>query len=288
MRKLAYFMSIVLLVSAVRVLAAPPSDKDVKSKPAVNKMCPISGRAIDGKSFIDYKGHRIGFCCPGCDDKFLAWDAKKKDAFVDAAMKHNADAMKPADAKEASGDPYTLTKCVVSDEELGTMGDAPIKVINGREVRVCCAHCFETIEKDTKKYFEKMDRQMAADQRPYYPLTTCIVSHEPLKHDGQDRAYEYVYKNRLFRLCCKDCVKKIEKDPAKYMAELDKAVRAKQGKAYKLTKCPVSGESLGTMGEPVEMVVANRLIKFCCSGCLKKFNADPAKYIAKVDTAMKN
>ncbi|MCB9851661.1 MAG: hypothetical protein H6819_01090 [Phycisphaerales bacterium] len=283
MKKLVTLTPIVLIVCAAIAFASePPKEDKPETKEAVNTMCPISGRAIDGKTFIEYKGRRVGFCCPACDDKFLAWDDQKKDEFIAAQA-----VGKKGEAKEFGGDIYTLTKCVVTDEELGSMGDPPIKIIEGREVRVCCAGCFKKIEKDTKKYFDKMDKQMADDQRPHYPLDTCIVTHEPLKRKGKDTAYEYVFKNRLYRLCCKDCARKIEKDPARYSAELDAAVRSAQGKNYPLTTCPVTGEELGSMGEPVERIVANRLIRFCCSGCFKKFDAEPAKYIAKVDAARK-
>ncbi|MCA9254187.1 MAG: hypothetical protein KDA33_01060 [Phycisphaerales bacterium] len=270
-------------IAAIAFLShATLADDKPDAKAAVNKVCPISGRAIDGKTFVDYKGNRVGFCCPACDDKFLAWDDAKKDAFLkkSAGEKRNA-------ASDFKGDPYTLTKCPVTDEELGSMGEPPVRIIEGREVRVCCAGCFRKIEKDTKKYFAKMDKQMADDQRSHYPLDTCVVSHEPLKRKGKDTAFEFVFRNRLYRLCCEDCAKKVEENPARYAAELDKAIRTKQGPQYAMTTCPVSGEKLGGMGEPVERIVANRLIRFCCAGCFKTFDKDPAKYIAKVDAAAK-
>ncbi len=59
-----------------------------------------------------------------------------------------------------------------------------------------------------------------------------------------------------------------------------------KGDPYTLNTCVVSGEPLGSMGEPVVHVQDGRDIKFCCSGCTPKFNADPAKYLAKIDAAM--
>lgn len=32
--------------------------------------CPVLGGNIDKKIFADYKGKRIYFCCPGCDEAF--------------------------------------------------------------------------------------------------------------------------------------------------------------------------------------------------------------------------
>ena len=36
-----------------------------------NEICPVMGNEVDPDVFVDYKGRRIGFCCPGCDEKFL-------------------------------------------------------------------------------------------------------------------------------------------------------------------------------------------------------------------------
>lgn len=52
---------------------------------------------------------------------------------------------------------------------------------------------------------------------------------------------------------------------------------------YPLEVCIVSGEELGSMGEPVVIVHEGRQIKFCCAECLPSFNKDPDKYISKLD-----
>jgi hypothetical protein len=284
-RPLHLMLSILLACSASAVAVAPPPT--VESKDAVNPKCPISQRAIDGKTFVTYKGKRIGFCCPACDAKFLAWDDARKDAFIASIAPDTGTS--PDDKKqETLGDPYTLATCPVTDEKLGSMGAAPIRMIDGREIRVCCKGCFKKIEEDRKKYFDKIDQQMAEDQRSHYPLETCVVMHDTLKKKGKDTAIEYVHNNRLFRLCCKDCIKRVKLNPGKYTMELDKAIRREQGKSYPLDVCPVSGEKLGAMGAPVERIVANRLIKLCCQGCMKKFDENPAKYIAMVDAARKS
>lgn len=36
-----------------------------------NKFCPVKGGEIDTETAtVEYEGKAIGFCCPGCDDKF--------------------------------------------------------------------------------------------------------------------------------------------------------------------------------------------------------------------------
>ena len=39
------------------------------------------------------------------------------------------------------------------------------------------------------------------------------------------------------------------------------------------------------MGEPAEMIVGNRLLRFCCGGCLGKVRENPASYIARINDA---
>lgn len=55
---------------------------------------------------------------------------------------------------------------------------------------------------------------------------------------------------------------------------------------YPLDTCIVSGEKLGEMGEPIVKVYDGREIKFCCAGCPKKFEADKAAYLKKLDEAI--
>ncbi|MEI6322535.1 MAG: YHS domain-containing protein [bacterium] len=57
---------------------------------------------------------------------------------------------------------------------------------------------------------------------------------------------------------------------------------AQAGIPYPLQTCVVSGEKLGEMGPPVVINYQGTEVRFCCNGCTKKFNADPAKYLAKL------
>src|ERR1039457_6901529 len=54
-------------------------------------------------------------------------------------------------------------------------------------------------------------------------------------------------------------------------------------KPYTLKTCVVSGDKLGEMGDPFVYAYNGREIKFCCKGCLKDFNKEPAKYIKLID-----
>ena len=57
---------------------------------------------------------------------------------------------------------------------------------------------------------------------------------------------------------------------------------AEANPVYPLTTCVVSGEKLGEMGPPVVINHEGTEVRFCCNGCVKKFNADPAQFLAKL------
>ena len=53
-------------------------------------------------------------------------------------------------------------------------------------------------------------------------------------------------------------------------------------KKYPLNYCLVTDNKLGSMGKVITKVYDGQEIKFCCKSCIKKFEADPAKYLAKL------
>ncbi len=53
-------------------------------------------------------------------------------------------------------------------------------------------------------------------------------------------------------------------------------------KPYPLDVCIVSGNKLGSMGTPVTKVHNGQEVKFCCDPCVKKFDAKPETYLAKL------
>ena len=51
-------------------------------------------------------------------------------------------------------------------------------------------------------------------------------------------------------------------------------------KPYPKDTCIVTGNKLGSMGPVITQVYQGQEVKFCCKPCVKKFDANPAKYIA--------
>jgi YHS domain-containing protein len=80
------------------------------------------------------------------------------------------------------------------------------------------------------------DEKKPADDKKVkpYKLETCIVSDEKLGEMGKPFVMEY--KGQEIKLCCKNCQKDFDKEPAKYMkkmAEEEKKAEAKKPKAAK-------------------------------------------------------
>mgnify|MGYP000134051330 CR=1 FL=1 len=255
----------------------------------VNTMCPIGKEAtVDGVPSLEYKGNTIAFCCPGCSDEFMGWEESARDYFVANAkmgiyeVADEPAAKAPATKAEIA---YPFNTCPISGGELGGMGDPIVMVYDGREVKFCCAMCIPTFEKDLKASFKALDQKIIDSQIKFYPMTTCLVSDEPIQGENTDEPINFVYKNRLIQTCCKMCISKFKKNPEAYIAKLDQAVIAQQSKMYPLTSCPISGEELGSMGDPIQVVYQGRLVKFCCSMCIPQFEADPIPTIAKIDAA---
>ncbi len=66
---------------------------------------------------------------------------------------------------------------------------------------------------------------------------------------------------------------------------------AKAIAAYPLDTCVVGGDKLGgDMGPPVNHIFKqagqpDRLVRFCCQGCVEDFTANPAKFLKMIDDA---
>ncbi len=173
---------------------------------------------------------------------------------------------------------YPLTSCVISDEEFSAESGEPISFLHeGRLVRVCCKSCVKKFKKSPEGSMAKIDQAIIAAQLPHYPLETCPTSGEEL--GGMGEPINVITGTRLVRFCCAGCIKGHKKDPSKAMAKLDAAYIAAQVENYPATTCLISGEELGGMGDPIDLLYGNTLVRLCCKGCVKGFWKDPAKHM---------
>jgi YHS domain-containing protein len=222
--------------------------------------------------------HRIGF--GGILACVAAVGMMSASALADCAGACCAEPALLSAQAAAAGDPYTLSSDPVTGQALG---NTPVIIQHeGRELRFANKANADKFGQDPKTYLAKADEAMVKDQLPRYPLDTCPVSGDKLGGD-MGQPVNIIYNNRLVRLCCADCQKELTAKPAEFIKKLDAAVVAKQKAGYKLQTCPVSGEKLGGMGEPVDYVIANRLVRLCCSECIGKIQKDPMIYLQRVD-----
>ncbi len=135
------------------------------------------------------------------------------------------------------GAAYPLDTCPVSGEKLGkdavtcVLSGMKDKKLDGTQVKFCCAKCEASFKAEPEKYVGKMNDAIAKAASAY-PLSKCLV----MKDEELDAdAKVVVFQNRVYKLCCKKCVGRFEKDPAKYAKEYDAMVSA-QGKPADGTK----------------------------------------------------
>ncbi len=72
---------------------------------------------------------------------------------------------------------------------------------------------------------------LIAKARASYPLKTCLVSDEPLGSMGE--AMPYIHRvagqpDRVVFLCCDGCIDDFKATPAKFLAKVDAAAKAKK------------------------------------------------------------
>ncbi len=185
------------------------------------------------------------------------------------------------DEKAPLGDPYPLPTCIVDGAKLGDGSVAADH--DGRQLRFCNDDCAKKFEANAEELIEKLDAAIIADQTPLYPLKICPVTGDGL--DDKGAVTDFVWRNRLVRLCCGSCSDGFEAEPKKYLIGLDRAVFEWQEFEYPLVKCVVDDGKLP--GERIDVVIANRLLRVCSEACKKKLLENPIAAIARLDAAKK-
>lgn len=59
-----------------------------------------------------------------------------------------------------------------------------------------------------------------------------------------------------------------------------------ESQPYTLPTCPVSGQALGSMGDPIIKQIDGREVRFCCAMCPPKFQKNKAEHFKKIDEQM--
>ena len=105
--------------------------------PKVQVTCPVTGKPVDGKTSIEYKGEKVYFFCPKCVAKF------KKE---------------PGKYKTALANSYTYqTKCPVMGGDVNP--ESFTTLAGGQRIYFCCPGCEGPLFKEPAKYASKLEAQ---------------------------------------------------------------------------------------------------------------------------------
>jgi YHS domain-containing protein len=193
--------------------------------------------------------------------------------------------------------------CPVSGKPLGSMGEPVAVDVNGQTVYACCGGCVNAIKSSPAKYAAgrpeiTVTTATAADKPLIAKQAKCPVMDEPLGSMGGP--IKVMVGDKPIFLCCKGCIKKVQAEPAKYLAMVygnqpqsgSVAASGEQARpgVFKVTtadapfiaaqkKCPVMDEPLDAMGGPYRVNANGKAIYICCPGCAKKIAAEPKKYL---------
>jgi YHS domain-containing protein len=140
----------------------------------------------------------------------------------------------------------------------------------GGKVYFCCENCPKAYKNDPEKFALKVSRQLLETAQVVQvacPISGQPVNEETLQEVGQAKA----------GFCCENCLAKFTKasDDEKLeilFADLEKGFTRQ-------TKCPVSGKPI-VAEHTVEHEGKN--VYFCCPNCPAAFEANPAKFMAKL------
>ncbi len=189
-----------------------------EAKDKAPALCPVSGEPVDKKVFTESDAGRVYFCCKGCIGKYKA-DPDKY-------------AAKVFQQQGIIGPPRVQVACPVDGKPV----DKEISVEHGdHAVQFCSEPCRERFTKAPDQYMKNF----------YHAFTTqtrCPVMDDPIN----PAMYVDLAPHQRVYVCCKKCVGKFQKNPAKYGANLDSfyICPMKQDKdigALKASDCPKCG-----------------------------------------------
>jgi hypothetical protein len=212
---LAAIASLAAQESAAKPAAEPkPAAPFVKTDGYPFDTCLVSNEPLGAKAkSFTVEGHTFKTCCGKCQAK-IEKDPSPYVAQLEAAV------------TKAQGDSYALTTCPISGKALN---DKAVAVVTGNTlVRLCCGGCKSKLQANPAAAVAKVQEAAFAKQAAKYPAKTCPVS----GHDLDENAVAVMHGSTLVKLCCNDCMAKLEEAPNATAAK----VAIKDGKGAAETK----------------------------------------------------
>lgn len=113
--------------------------------------------------------------------------------------------------------------------------------------------------------------QAVAGEKQPVVQRTC-----PIMGGGIDRTLYADVRGQRVYVCCRGCIRAVERDPEAALGALEKRGEYAESRQQ---RCPVMG---GAINEDLYVSYKGRRIYVCCAGCLEPVRKDPASYADKV------
>ncbi len=168
----------------------------------VQVTCPVTGAPVDGKTFAEYKGTKVGLCSPTCADKFKTEPAKYIARLKDCSTNQ--------------------VHCPVHGKPISP---AVSKEYEGRKVYFCEKGCLAKFETDTARYADRLRPEAgvlargptAADDLVLCP--TCAVGGGG--HHTRKQSTTLVHDGKTYFFCCEHCVARFKTDPGRFIKAVE-------------------------------------------------------------------
>lgn len=171
--------------------------------------CLVSNEELDDSAKVfQVDGHTFKTCCKKCQAK-IEKDPKTYVTKLEQAV------------TQAQAATYSLTTCPISGK---TLNDKAVSVVvDTTLVKLCCGGCKDKLMADPQKAIAKVQSAAFAKQSATYTAKTCPVS----GHDLDDNAVAVMHGTTLVKLCCSDCMEKLQATPNAMAAKVAPKAPAK-------------------------------------------------------------
>lgn len=78
-------------------------------------------------------------------------------AFLTSCASSGGGAGSAASSTLTGAQPYPLKVCLVTDNDLDSMGDQQVHTYQGRQLKFCCDPCWQKFQKNPAKYLAKLN-----------------------------------------------------------------------------------------------------------------------------------
>lgn len=201
------------------VAQQPAAKPDAEPKATVQKTdgypfdtCVVSGEPIDDSAKVfTVEGHTFKTCCRKCQSKV----EKDPKTYVEKLESAVVAAQTPT---------YALTTCPISGKKID---DKAVAVVAANTlVKLCCGNCKTKLAADPAAAVAKVQAAAMEKQAASYTAKTCPVS----GHDLDQNAVPVMHGTTLVKLCCSDCMAKLQETPNAMAAKVAPKAGKSEGK----------------------------------------------------------